>query len=354
MIKRTLSLVLVSALALGTVVPASAIGGSSEDPLISLSYLRTTLQPQLSAFLHTAFHSDTGNGRLTDEAILPDEGRYKEGDTLSASTGAEVIVLAGDVQFTSGGVIIDASHGVELPPTAALQTNTRYITAEDTTAHYTVLSPTAVISCNGNVSLQESTLPDYNAMADALSRLSLLKGTGTGFGSGYDLEKTPTRIEAIVMFIRLLGEEQAALSSTATHPFKDVAPWADRYVAYAYEKGYSNGAGKDVFASSRSITVKEYVEFVMRALRYSSTAHTDLSTTLEDAKNASVLTPKEFELLTSVPLLRAHLVYISFYAVSTKIADESRTLAEKLIAGGVFTSQDYQDALAMVKTQRLQ
>ena len=74
--------------------------------------------------------------------------------------------------------------------------------------------------------------------AETLHALGLFRGTGEDENGVpiYALEKTATRAEALVMLIRLLGEEDAALSSLAAHPFTDVPAWADRYVAYAYEK----------------------------------------------------------------------------------------------------------------------
>ena len=71
---------------------------------------------------------------------------------------------------------------------------------------------------------------DYNALADALKQMGLFQGTGTAYGSGYDLEQAPTRIVGLVMFLRLIGEEGAALSSTAANPFADTPAWCDRYV----------------------------------------------------------------------------------------------------------------------------
>ncbi len=351
--KRLIALALVLALTGGTVT-ALAAGGSAEDPLLSLSYLKNTLKPQLVQTVKNALYPASSSGRNAAAQITMDQVRYKEGDVLQASTGSEVIVLAGRVSVSfSGGAVIDATAGKETANGAALAVNARYLVGEDTTARFTVTSPTAVISCNGAVSVTTSSTPDYNAMADALKSLSLLQGTGTGFGSGYDLEIQPTRIEAVVMFIRLLGEENAALASTAKHPFSDVPRWADRYVAYAYEKGYSNGVENNQFASARVITAKEYVEFVMRALRYSSTAHTDLSTTLSDAKAAGLLTAREYDLLNTSTLLRAHLVYISYYALSTPVAGSSTPLEQQLLSKGVFTQAALSNAHALVKTARL-
>lgn len=347
--KKWIALLLVLTLCVSAMTSLAAAG----DPLISLSYLRSTCKPQLSQSLLTTLYPASGSGRSASAQIVMDQTRYKQGDVIQASTGCEIVVLAGTVTFNSAGTLIDVTHGTELSAGAALSADSRYLVGEDTQAALTVTSPTAVVSCNGAATVVKSTAPDYNAMADALKSLSLLQGTGTGFGSGYDLERKPTRVEAIVMFIRLLGEEDAALACTAKQPFSDVAPWADRYVAYACEKGYSNGAGGGKFASAREITAKEYVEFVMRALKYSSTAHTDLSTTLNDAKNTGVLTAGEYQLLTSEPLLRAHVVYLSYYALSTPVSGSSNTLEQQLISAGVFTEKSAAQAHTLITTARL-
>ena len=204
--KKILAIVLVLLLC-GSIIPVSAIGGSSDDPLISLSYLRNTLKPQLTAAARAALHPPSSSGIHSDRQVLMDHVRYKQNDTLTASTGSEVIVFAGTVQFSSEGIVIDATDGTELASGAILKPNNRYITGEETKAVYTITSPTAVVSCNGKISVAKSDTPDYNAMADALKSLTLLKGSGSGIGNGYNLENQRNRIEGIIMFIRLLGEE---------------------------------------------------------------------------------------------------------------------------------------------------
>ena len=78
-------------------------------------------------------------------------------------------------------------------------------------------------------------------MAAALKELNLFKGSFTGYGQGYDLELVPTRLQALIMFIRVLGEEDEAMAWTGTTPFTDISKGSDaeKYVGYAYEKGYS-------------------------------------------------------------------------------------------------------------------
>jgi hypothetical protein len=114
---------------------------------------------------------------------------------------------------------------------------------------------------------------DASAAAEALYELGLFRGTSAGF----ELDRTPTRQEAIVMLIRLLGEEDDALGGSWAHPFTDVDVWAGEYVGYAYEKGYTKGISDDdvkghIFGGgSTEATAVQYLTFVLRALEYRKT-----------------------------------------------------------------------------------
>ena len=352
--KRLIALFLILALASGT-AGVWAAGAGADDPLISLSYLRSTYKPQLMQAVSSVLSPAAGSGKDVSEQILMDQVRYKQGDALKAATGSELLVLAGTVTVSfSSGAVVNATAGSEVPSGQALQTNSRYIVGEDTAATFTIVSPTAVVSCSGAVSVTESTgTPDYSAMADALHRLTLFDGTGSGYAGGYDLEKRPTRAEGIVMFIRLIGEEDAALASDASHPFTDVPAWADPYVGYAYEKGYTNGMSPTKFGTSTPISAQQYVEFLLRALGYSSIDRSDLSGTLTDALDNGILTQGEYKMLTTSTLLRAHVVYLSYYALDVPLHQSSVTLQQKLISGGIFTAADLSSARAMVQSDRL-
>ena len=105
--------------------------------------------------------------------------------------------------------------GSEVSSGASLAENHRYLVAEDTTALFAVTGKTAVLSYCGLYSLSPAPSVDYPAMAAALKTISLFRGSDTGYGEGFDLEKAPTRMEALIMLIRLLGEESEALTCTA-------------------------------------------------------------------------------------------------------------------------------------------
>ena len=85
------------------------------------------------------------------------------------------------------------------------------------------------------------------------------------------------------MFLRLLGEEEQALAWTGSHPFTDVPRWLDRYVAWAYAKGYSNGVAADRFGARQSMSAVEYTAFLLRALGYGAAGEDDYAASLERA-----------------------------------------------------------------------
>ena len=355
---------------------AAAAGGDAGDPLISLDFLDNTFRAQAEKKIDDAIAA-------SDAALLEDakarwsaaiaaaeaaasadyvpaftEARVKQGDILSGVTGLQVLPLAGELTVSfSSGAVVDATDGTELASGGTLRANHRYLVAEDTTALFTCASKTAVLSYCGRYSLRLSDRPDYNAMADALKSLSLFRGTGVGTGSGYELEKSPTRAEALVMLIRMLGEEKAALACTASNPFVDVPDWFVPYAAYAYEKGYSNGVwtdelGRSYFGTQETASAAMYAEFLLRALGYSSTATADISDALDRAVTAGVLTGGEAAALRSGSFLRADVVYLSYYALAARTSGGS-VLSQRLIDAGVFTAADYRAAQALVTTARI-
>ena len=102
-------------------------------------------------------------------------------------------------------------------------------------------------------------------LATDLKALGLFKGVSE---TNFDLNREPTRVEALVMLIRVLGKEAEALNSNYSHPFTDVPAWADKYVGYAYENGLTKGTSATTFGTENANS-KMYITFVLRALGYS-------------------------------------------------------------------------------------
>ena len=136
---------------------AAAAGGSADDPLISLDYLKNTFSPAAESAAQEKL--DAAGQRVYDAAAerwqasvaeaetlagaerarVWTETRLKHGDALSTLTGSQVLLLAGEasVRYFSGAVV-DATDGTVLSSGGELKHRHRYLVAEDTTALFTV------------------------------------------------------------------------------------------------------------------------------------------------------------------------------------------------------------------------
>lgn len=109
---------------------------------------------------------------------------------------------------------------------------------------------------------------DYSSEADALNSMGLFRGTE----NGYELDRSSTRIEALVSIIRLSGGESEALSGGYETSFTDVDAWAVPYAGYAERHGIANGKAEGLFGSRDMITAGQYVTMLLRTLGYSDSA----------------------------------------------------------------------------------
>jgi len=108
--------------------------------------------------------------------------------------------------------------------------------------------------------------------ADALNVLGLFQGTD----KGYELDRTPTRLEALIMLIRLTGKENDALYPWEPYetPVTDIPTWegAAEYIGYAYANGLTDGMTDTTFAPNEPATAQMFVTFALRALGYDKDA----------------------------------------------------------------------------------
>ena len=359
--KTKTALITVCLLLTVTVVYALAAAGGSSDPLASLSYLTGTFTDAVDRQVEEKLDASdqallSGNADLSGGgAATWSETRLKAGDALTGSTGTGVLLLAGSMQVTfNSGAVVDVTTGTTVASGSALTANHRYLVAEETTAVFTVTSKTAVVDYQGPYAFGYSTTTDYNAIAAALKTMHLFQGSFTGYGEGYDLEVAPTRLQALIMFIRVLGEEQQALAWTGTTPFTDIqrGSQAEKYVGYAYAMGYTNGYSATSFRPAGAVNAYQYTEFVLRAMGYSSAANTNLADTLTRARDCGVLTEGEVAMLQRDPFLRAELAYLSYYALEAVLPDGG-TLGERLEEKGVFTRAEWDAARGQVPGWRL-
>jgi hypothetical protein len=181
-----------------------------------------------------------------------------------------------------------------------------------------------------------------NKEAEDLKSLGLFLGSDKGF----ELERAPTRLEGLIMLVRLMGEDASAKECSYTHPFKDVPAWGDRYVAWAYNKGYTSGTSATTFSPNNKMMPAEYFAFVLRALGYGDDFKWPYST--EKAREIELIPSDAYSDIT-VPFLRADVVHISYLALKTRVGGpEGEYLYYALFSNGAI---DVKTALEIFKPE---
>lgn len=182
-----------------------------------------------------------------------------------------------------------------------------------------------------------ATSDEATAAANALYELGLFNGTGKDESGNpiFDLDRTPTRYEAVTMLVRLLGKASEAESKAWNTPFTDVTAWAKPYVGYAYENKLTSGTSATTYDGAGNITASQYLTFVLRALGYESSTdfQWDKAWELSDKIN---LTNGQYSASTT-NFTRGDVTFISYRALSCKIKNSNQTLVRKLYDEGALS-----------------
>ena len=219
-----------------------------------------------------------------------------------------------------------------------------------------LLSPVQALAATPEPPVSEeapATAPELPVSEEALAHA--LKGLGLFHGvNSYDfaLNRAPTRVEALVMLLRLLGKEQEALDANLSHPFLDTEDisWADPYIGYAYANGLTQGQSKTRFGGKRTADAKTYLTFVLRALGYTEGADGDFTWDQPFSLAQQLgLTPDSVQ---PDAFRRADMVTISYAALGIKYKDSDATLAQTLVERGTLNQNsldDWYDAAALAR-----
>lgn len=360
------------------------------DPLVTRSYLQTAFSAPVSDYLTAALEMLTDSLQakkeglwtaaadyaaqqaaeqltqgLTQQVTLrarellaqqtapsaSDEGMrqvtLRRGETVTGTPGASVIFVtgAGQIAGPAGSVVLNVTAGSTRTPGLAIKTGILYMILADDGSGIQVTSDSALVLVRDGA--RAGYEEKYTVYADALKVMDLFRGTGVS----YELERAPTRQEALVMLIRLLGEEQEALACTAETPFKDPPIWADgkKYIAYGYVMGYTNGTSPTTFSPTVNSALEQYLTFVLRALGYKDGTDFVWNTTSRDlAVQLGLLSRGELDVIAREGFMRDHVVLISYRALFARLKDSGVTLAEQLISRGIITWEQFDTARSMV------
>lgn len=350
--------------------------GTAQDPVISRSYLETVFSAPVRDYLKTALdmmdvsvrskldgqrqaladyaakrmgevwaQSLTGQVQARVRELLSAQSAgpaasgmrqvtLNRGDTVTGTPGGSVIFVtgAGEIAGPAGSTVLNVTAGSLRTPGLAIKTGIWYMILADDGSGVRVTSDKAsVLVRDGARAGYEAA---YTVYADALQMLGLFKGTD----KGYELERAPQRQEALIMLIRLLGEEPDALATEFRAPFTDMPGWADgpKYISYAYEKGYTNGTSASTFSPYADGTAEQYLTFVLRSLGYRDGEDFVWNTTSRDlAVQLGLVTRTELESIGRTGFMRDHVALISYRALGVRLKAGGGTLADRLLLRGV-------------------
>lgn len=171
---------------------------------------------------------------------------------------------------------------------------------------------------------------NYTNCADSLHEMGLFQGTQ----NGYDLDRTPTRAEAAVMLVRLLGKEAEAKALTYTAPFTDLKGWEKPYVQYLYSNGLANGTNRTTFHPTGKCTAQMYATFLLRALGYSDTADFSYANAIETAREQGIY---DTGIINVQNFLRDDAAAASYTVLSVSPKNSEGTLLDQLVSENAIT-----------------
>ena len=174
---------------------------------------------------------------------------------------------------------------------------------------------------------------NYTNCADSLHEMGLFQGTQ----NGYDLDRTPTRAEAAVMLVRLLGKEAEAKALTYTAPFTDLKGWEKPYVQYLYSNGLANGTNRTTFNPTGKCTAQMYAVFLLRALGYSDTADFSYANAIETAREQGIY---DTGIINVQNFLRDDAAAASYTVLSVSPKNSEGTLLDQLVGENAITEAD--------------
>lgn len=346
---------------------ASGVPGSASDPVVRLSYLEKVFTPKMIAVAETkalaAMESSSGGQqakftankvrfyKITAEkaasSALVNAVNLKIGNTLAGAKGFFVSLTPVKGQrltvVQGGSIVLRSGAGVILTEAVSLTTGANIAIGSAVAANNEILftgatggivefSQPAALLVNGAYTLKAAYTQQFNDLAVALNTMGLLLGDGKDF----KLERDTTRIEGLVMMIRMIGDDAGALAHTGTHPFTDIPVWADRYVAYAYAQGWVNGVGANRYAPDNVMDATQFMTLLLRSMEYETTAFA-WDKSLDYALSKGVITAKEKTMVQDI-CKRDHLVYLSYYALDGVCAG-GHTLQQKLIDKGAVSQE---------------
>lgn len=179
------------------------------------------------------------------------------------------------------------------------------------------------------------------AAAQELNAMGLFSGTGTDAQGNpvYELERQPTRQEAITMLVKLVGGAEESSKGGWVTPFTDVDDWAKNWVGYAYAKGLTAGTSATTFGANDKTTAAQFLTFVLKALGYDATSDFSWDNAWPLAERVGI---SKGEHNAKTNFTRGDMAVISYRALSAKMKGSDMRLSE-VVFGAKETEDSFFD-----------
>ena len=183
--------------------------------------------------------------------------------------------------------------------------------------------------------------PTAGGAADALYALGLVGGYGKNADGSvnFALGDKLTRAQAFVLVVRFVGAEKDATTSVQSHPFTDVPAWANPYIGYVYANGITKGVSETRFDPDTPVSEAAFLTIMLRVLGYNDGAGDfkwDDPYTL--AQSVGIADAK-------ADTFNRGSAFVICYRALTATVKSGNSIAEQLIAKGVFTKEAYDKAM---------
>ena len=221
-----------TALVLAFLLSVAVLAAGGGESLVTLSVLRkeyldtvsekarqkaASLEQEVNAYLEEKTQEtedallSQAAGPLLDAVLaqVGEKGRIVElnkGDTVTGPLGAGFVMREGTAEVT-GTEVVNVTAGGARSGGWEIARNIYYMIPQNDQSGIRITSDTARVQLLDGATTSQDAVDGYQvqylAYAQALSVMGLFKGTDVGF----ELEREPTRLECLIMLIRLLGEE---------------------------------------------------------------------------------------------------------------------------------------------------
>jgi hypothetical protein len=293
-VKKKLVLTLVLAAVLFSGAVALALGGSSNDPLISLEYLTNTFRPSILTQVDKQIDGvyaqsyAAAEKKLTTEVDLyrsqlaggsgswsyaPNFALQKRsfGDSVVLRSGSSLLFLEGVASASAqNGEFIDVTNGASAP-NLTMASGNRYLVGEGATVTITVQSDAAILATEGYSQFSvsgQAAMPFtdlsrsawYYASVQYAYQKKLLNGVSSDHFAPGDLV---TRAMISTILYRLAGEPG---TSGAVGLFKDVTPgmWYEAGITWGSATGIVTGMGNGIFEPNTYVSREQLAAMLYR------------------------------------------------------------------------------------------